>query len=134
LAFLLSAAGSQADFQIPECVSHPVPLELSGQSEKTAEAHALYMQAIFDEETEGPDKALENKKRVLALDPGFCGLALDVAQHHLRRGETTEAISVLKDAAKAAPRDPSASIASGQHLPPPARKTCSCRKIRSHRP
>jgi tetratricopeptide (TPR) repeat protein len=69
------------------------------------------MQAIFEEETEGPDKALENKKRVLALDPGFCDLALDVAQHHLRRGEATEALSILKDAVKASPRNPSAPIA-----------------------
>jgi len=111
LAFSLSAAGSQADFQVPECLAHPVPFELSERAEKTAEAHARYMQAIFEEETEGPDKALENKKRVLALDPSFCDLALDVAQHHLRRGETTEALSILKDAVKASPRNPSAPIA-----------------------
>ena len=111
VAFSLSAAGSQADFQVPECLAHPVPFELSERAEKTAEAHARYMQAIFEEEMEGPDKALENKKRVLALDPGFCDLALDVAQHYLRRGETTEALSVLKDAVKASPRNPSAPIA-----------------------
>ena len=111
VAFSLSAAGSQADFQVPDCLAHPVPFELSERAEKTAEAHARYMQAIFEEETEGPDKALETKKRVLTLDPGFCDLAGDVAQHHLRRGETTEALSILKDAAKASPRNPSAAIA-----------------------
>ncbi|MEI8292658.1 MAG: tetratricopeptide repeat protein [bacterium] len=111
MVLCFSASGSQPDFQIPEGIDHPVPLELSERSERTAEAHALYMQAIFDEETEGPDKAIENKKRVLEWDPGFCALAWDVAQHHLRRGETTEALSVLKDAAKASPRDPSAPIA-----------------------
>ena len=111
VAFSLSAEGSQADFQVPECLAHPVSFELSEPAEKTAEAHARYMQAIFEEETEGPDKALKNKKRVLALDPGFCDLALDVAQHHLRRGEETEALSVLKDAVKASPRNPSAPIA-----------------------
>ena len=111
VVFSLSAGGSQADFQVPECLAHPAPIELSERAEKTAEAHARYMQAIFEEETEGPDKALENKKRVLALDPGFCDLALDVAQHHLRRGETTEALSILKDAVKASPRNPSAPIA-----------------------
>jgi tetratricopeptide (TPR) repeat protein len=111
VAFSLSAAGSQADFEVPECLAHPVPFELSERAEKAAEAHARYMQAIFEEEMEGPDKALENKKRVLALDPGFCDLALDVAQHYLRRGETTEALSVLKDAVKASPRNPSAPIA-----------------------
>jgi tetratricopeptide (TPR) repeat protein len=111
VAFSLSAAGSQADFQVPECLAHPIPFEISERAEKTAEAHARYMQAIFEEETEGPDKALENKKRVLALDPAFCDLALDVAQHYLRQGETTEALSVLKDAVKASPRNPSAPIA-----------------------
>jgi len=111
LGFSFSASGSQAEFQIPECFAHAVPLELSERAERTAEAHAHYMQAIFEEETEGPDKALETKKRVLALDPGFCDLALDVAQHHLRRGETTEALSILKDAAKASPRDSSAAMA-----------------------
>jgi hypothetical protein len=80
LGFSFSASGSQAEFQIPECFAHAVPLELSERAERTAEAHAHYMQAIFEEETEGPDKALETKKRVLALDPGFCDLALDVAQ------------------------------------------------------
>jgi len=105
------ATASQADFQLPEGIAEPVPIELSERSEKTAEAHAHYMQAIFEEDAEGPDKALESKKRVLALDPGFCNLALDVAQHHLRRGETTEALSTLKDAAKASPRNPSPAIA-----------------------
>lgn len=111
VAFSLSAAGSQSDFQVPECLANPVPFELSERADKIAEAHARYMQAIFEEETEGPDKALENKLRVLALDPSFCDLALDVAQHHLRRGETTEALSVLKDAVKASPRNPAAPIA-----------------------
>ncbi|MFM8829508.1 MAG: tetratricopeptide repeat protein [Spartobacteria bacterium] len=109
--FSFTAAGSEAEFQIPECFANPSPMQLSGRAERVAEAHARYMQAIFEEETEGPDKALETKKRVLALDQGFCDLALDVAQHHLRRGETTEALSVLKDAAKASPRNPTAAMA-----------------------
>lgn len=105
------ASALVADFQLPEGFQHPVPIQLSSESERSAEAHARYMQAIFEEETEGPDKALENKKRVLAIDPGFCELALNVAQHYLRRGETTEAISILKDAAKASPRNPAPSLA-----------------------
>lgn len=111
LVFPLLAVASQADFQLAEGIADPVPFELSERSEKTAEAHARYMLAIFEEDADGPDKALESKKCVLALDPGFCNLALDVAQHHLRRGETAEALSVLKDAAKASPRDPSPAIA-----------------------
>lgn len=123
IIFSLSANGSQADFQLAEGLSQPIPFELTEKAEKTAEAHARYMQAIFEEDSNGPDMALESKKRVLALDPGFCALALDVAQHHLRRGETTEALSILKDATKASPRDSSAPIALAniylQHLEKP---------------
>jgi tetratricopeptide (TPR) repeat protein len=111
IVFPLSVFASQADFQLAEGLADPVPFEISERAEKVAEAHACYMQAIFDEDLNGPDMALESKKRVLALDPGFCALALDVAQHHLRRGETTEALSILKDATKASPQNPSAPIA-----------------------
>ena len=111
MVFSLSAFASQADFQLSEGLASPVPFKISERAEKTAEAHARYMQAIFDEDSNGPDMALESKKGVLALDPGFCALALDVAQHHLRRGETPEALSILKDATKASPQNPSAPIA-----------------------
>ena len=111
IVFSLSAFASQADFQLADGLANPVPFEISERAEKTAEAHARYMQAIFDEDSNGPDMALESKKRVLSLDPGFCALALDVAQHHLRRGETTEALSILKDATKASPQNPLAPIA-----------------------
>jgi tetratricopeptide (TPR) repeat protein len=106
-----SALASQSDFQLPAGLADPLPLNLSERLEKTANAQALYMQAIFEEETDGPDRALESKKRVLVLDPSFCDLALDVAQHYLRRGEITEALSVLKDASKASPRNASMPIA-----------------------
>jgi tetratricopeptide (TPR) repeat protein len=102
---------SEADLLIPGEFESPVPLELSERAEQKAEAQARYITAIFEEETEGPDKALENKHRVLFLDPAFCSLAIDVAQHHLRRGEVAEALAVLKDAAKGSPREASPSLA-----------------------
>jgi len=106
-----SATASRADWiDLPE-LSDPRPMKLRPSAAKTAEAHAHYLQAHFEEEIHGPDAALATKKRVLFLDPGFTDLAVDVAQHHLRRGETPEAISVLKDARKAAPRDPAPSQA-----------------------
>ena len=95
----------------PEEFADPVTFELQSSAEKTAEAHARFLQAIFLEEEFGPDAALESKRRVLDLDPGFTELAVDVAQHHLHRSETPEAISILKDAKKAAPSDPTPSLA-----------------------
>ena len=105
------ASATRADWIVPEEIAEPQPLALHRDSERMAEAHARYMQALFEEEWEGPDTALPTKKRVLLLDPGHTTLAVDVAQHHLRRGETPEAISVLKDSKKAAPRDPAPSLA-----------------------
>jgi tetratricopeptide (TPR) repeat protein len=95
----------------PEEFQRPEPFELSPHREKTAEAHAHYLQSLFLEEEFGPDAALPSKQRVLFLDPGFTELAVDVAQHHLHRGETPEALSILKDAKKAAPLDPTPSLA-----------------------
>ena len=106
-----SAQASQADWMRPEEFADPDTFELRASAEKTAEAHARFLQAIFLEEEFGPDAALESKRRVLDLDPGFTELAVDVAQHHLHRSETPEAISILKDAKKAAPSDPTPSLA-----------------------
>ena len=106
-----AADASQADWMRPEELSYPEVLELSPQAEKTAEAHALYLHSLFLEEENGPDAALATKRRVLFLDPAFTELAVDVAQHHLHRGETPEALSVLKDAKKAAPHDATPSLA-----------------------
>ncbi|MFM8983174.1 MAG: tetratricopeptide repeat protein, partial [Spartobacteria bacterium] len=111
LVFKSPANASQAAWMRPEESSYPELLELSPESEKTAEAHALYLQSLFLEEERGPDAALATKRRVLFLDPAFTELAVDVAQHHLHRGETPEALSILKDAKKAAPHDSTPSLA-----------------------
>ena len=109
--WLSLAQASQADWMRPEEFSTPGILELLPEAEKTAETHARFLEALFLEEEFGPDAALKSKQRVLSLDPGFTELAVDVAQHHLHRGDTPEAISVLKDAKKAAPKDPTPSLA-----------------------
>lgn len=118
------ASASQADWMIPPEISMPSPLELQPSSKKNAEAHALHMRAFLEEELWGPDAALATRKRVLFLDPAFTALAVDVAQHYLRRGEIPEAISALKDANKACPHDPAPSQALAsiylRHLEKPA--------------
>jgi len=101
----------EADIILPESDFSPQPIQLTEKSGHQAEAIARYLQAIFEEETEGPDKAVETKRKVLLADPTFTDLAVDVARQYLRHGETTEAITVLKDAAKASRKDPSPALA-----------------------
>lgn len=103
LASATSGFSQQADLLIPEEISEPEPLKLDPQHARTAEKTARFLEALFVEETDGPDRALEPKRKVLALDPGFTDLAMDVSRQYLRVGENAEAISVLKDAAKASP-------------------------------
>ncbi|MFZ4597022.1 MAG: tetratricopeptide repeat protein [Terrimicrobiaceae bacterium] len=105
------AVASEADAILPEEFSNPRPLNLSPESERAAQAAALYLQALLEEESEGPDKALETKRQVLELDPGFSELAVESAHQYLRRGETTDAITVLKDAAKAQPKNTGPALA-----------------------
>lgn len=100
-----SLATSEADSLILEEFDNVHPLELSADGTRRASAMALYLQALVEEESDGPDKALETKRKVLELDPGFSSLAVECANQYLRRNETTEAIAVLKDAAKANPKN-----------------------------
>lgn len=106
LMFLVAPAGHalEADLIRPEVLPASKESVLSAESERRADSMARYLQAIFEEETNGPDRALVTKKEVLELDPGFTDLAMEVAHQYLRRGDVPEAISVLKDAAKSAPR------------------------------
>ena len=122
--FVSAAKGYHTDSIIPEEFTHSTPLELSSRSAKKADAQAAYLEALFEEDNEGPDKALDAKERVLLLDPGFCDLAVEVAQYHLSRGQIPEAIAILKDAAKAAPHHPAPPLALAtiylRHLQKPA--------------
>jgi len=98
-------ATSEADSLILEEFDNVQELKLGEDTTRRASAMALFLQALLEEESDGPDKALETKRKVLELDPGFSVLAVESANQYLRRNETTEAISVLKDAAKANPKD-----------------------------
>lgn len=102
-----SAHASVTDLIVPEEWSYPEELSLPQSADSTANAHASYMQAIIEEEGGGPDSSISSKLRVLNHDPGFSALAIDVSQHHLRRGDFAAALAVLKDATTANPEDPS---------------------------
>jgi len=84
---------------------------LEAKAQRQADAVAWFATGLFAEESEGPEKALDSFGKSLELDPGNTGLAVKIAFDRLRRGETTEAISLLKDAIKAAPKDTAACLA-----------------------
>ncbi len=84
---------------------------LSEPALKKADAMAHYVTGLFEEESDGPEKALESKKRALELDPGFSDLAIEVSYEYLRRGDTGAATSVLKDAIRANPKSVPAYLA-----------------------
>ena len=106
-----SVRATENDWTIPEEFSYPKPLQISEASDKMARAQANYLQALLDEETDGPEKALASKREVLKWDPGFTSLSVEVAEYLLRGGDTAEALSILKDATKAAPDEDAPTLA-----------------------
>ena len=97
------ARGAVADL-LPDDVSETAKA-LEPRGERKADALAWFVNGLFEEESDGPEKALESYRKALALDPANTNLAVKVAYDYLRPGETADAISVLKDAVKAAPKE-----------------------------
>lgn len=81
-------------------------LVLSEESARKAEALASFARGVVAEDMAETEQALEVYRRALALDPGHTDLALRVAYELAKRNDVPAGIQVLKDAAKAAPRDP----------------------------
>ncbi|CAN5315623.1 tetratricopeptide repeat protein [soil metagenome] len=98
-----------ADF-VPDDKPEAAPA-LRTENQRKADALAWFLTGIFEEESDGPEKALDSKRKSLAADPTNTSLAIEVAYIYLRRGDTAEAISVLKDAIKAAPKEPTTALA-----------------------
>jgi tetratricopeptide (TPR) repeat protein len=99
----IAAYGAVADLLPADTPETAPALEAKGQ--RKADALAWFVNGLFEEESEGPEKALESYRKALTLDPANTDLAIKVAYDYLRRGETADAISVLKDAVKAAPKE-----------------------------
>jgi tetratricopeptide (TPR) repeat protein len=99
----LAAHGAVADLLPADVPETARALEAKGQ--RKADALAWFVNGLFEEESDGPEKALESYRKALALDPANTDLAIKVAYDYLRRGETADAISVLKDAVKASPKE-----------------------------
>ena len=98
-----AALGAVADMLPTDAPETTRALDAKGQ--RKADALAWFVNGLFEEESDGPEKALESYRKALALDPANTDLAIKVAYDYLRRGETADAISVLKDAVKAAPKE-----------------------------
>jgi tetratricopeptide (TPR) repeat protein len=72
---------------------------------------AYFVKALLEEESIGPDKALESFRKTLELDPSNADLALQLSQDYLRRGDTVQALAVLKDSLKAKPKNADLALA-----------------------
>ncbi len=81
-------------------------LALGVEDEKKAAAFAAFAQGFVAEENSDQEKMLESYRKALELDPGNPELAVKVAYELARRNDPSAAIQVLKDAIKAAPREP----------------------------
>ena len=55
--------------------------------ERRAQAIAHFISGLFEEESDGPEKAIESYRKVLAIDPSYTELAIKVAHDFLRRGD-----------------------------------------------
>lgn len=84
----------------------PPDLALKPEDERKADAFAAFAQGFVAEENSDQEKMLASYRRALELDPGNPELAVKVAYELARRNDPSSAIQVLKDAIKAAPKQP----------------------------
>jgi tetratricopeptide (TPR) repeat protein len=80
-------------------------LPLKPEGERKAQALAEFAQGLVAEEEGDNERAFQAYRRSLASDSNNTELSVKVAFELARRGEVAEGISLLKDAAKAAPDD-----------------------------
>lgn len=80
-------------------------LSLAKEGERKAGALAAFAEGLIAEEDGDSDRAFQAYRRSLASDPNNPDLAVKVAFELARRGDVAEGISLLKDAAKAAPKE-----------------------------
>ncbi len=87
----------------------PEDLLLQKAGERKAEALAAFAGAITAEDSADTERSLKLYRRVLALDPSYVDLAVQVAFEYTKRNDPNDvstAIQVLKDSIKAAPTQP----------------------------
>ena len=100
------AASSEFADAFPTANPAPGDLRLSKEEERKAEALARFAQALLLEDAAENDAALEGFRRAFELDPTNSDLAVKLAYMLAQRNDATGGIEVLKDAVKAAPKEP----------------------------
>ncbi|MEO8351776.1 MAG: tetratricopeptide repeat protein [Chthoniobacteraceae bacterium] len=81
-------------------------LLLQRAGERKAEALTAFAGAITAEDSADSERSLKLYRRVLALDPSYVDLAVQVAFEYTKLNDVPKAIQVLKDSIKAAPTQP----------------------------
>ncbi|MEA3210543.1 MAG: hypothetical protein QOE70_3600 [Chthoniobacter sp.] len=81
-------------------------LQLKSEDTRKAEALAAFSKGLLAEDNADQDGMLEGYRRALEFDPGYAELAVKVAYELARRNDVSAGIQVLKDAIKAAPKEP----------------------------
>lgn len=81
-------------------------LALADDGRRKADALAAFARALVAEDNAETEQAMAGYKRTLALDPSYTDLAVKIAYEMAKKNDASGGIQVLKDAAKAAPKDP----------------------------
>ena len=86
LLLLAGAAVALTDFAALGAVADVLPTDaaqttraLDPKGQRKADALAWFVNGLFEEESDGPEKALESYRKALALDPANTDLAIKVA-------------------------------------------------------
>jgi tetratricopeptide (TPR) repeat protein len=81
-------------------------LLLTDDDRRKADALSAFAVAVVAEDNAETEKALTNYRKTLEADPSYAELAVKVAYELARRNDVSGGIQVLKDAIKAAPKEP----------------------------
>ena len=102
-----SHGGPEYADAFPSEIRPPAPdLLIVQDAAKKAEALAAFAKALVSEDNAEAEEALAGYRKVLELDPGYADLAVKVAYELARRNDVAGGIQVLKDAVKAAQKEP----------------------------
>ena len=95
-----------ADAYPSETRPPPQDLLLKPEDERKADAFQAFTQGLLAEDGADMERMLQGYRKTLELDPGYAELAVKVAYELARKNDAPGGIQILKDAIKAAPREP----------------------------
>ena len=101
----LSGAAEFADAYPSESRPTLPDLLLRPEGERQASAFTAFARGLLAEDSGDTDAMLAGYRQTLEFDPGYSELAVKVAVELARRGDPPAGIQILKDAAKASPKE-----------------------------